>query len=65
MTDHHIVTIPQAAPGARAGNAAVHARDDHGVDGHSRPVRDGGDRGLLQHDAAGSEVAGRGDATSS
>ena len=43
MTDHHIVTVPQAAP-ACAGDAAVPPRDDDGVDGHSGSVRAGRDR---------------------
>ena len=51
---------PAGGAGARAGDAAIPARDDDGVDGYSGPVREGRDRGVLQHDAAGSEVAGEG-----
>ena len=56
---------PEGRAGRGPGNAAVPARDDDRVDGHSGAVRDGGDRGVLQHDAAGSEVLGEGRRASS
>ncbi len=62
MTDHHLDHDPEGRAGHGPGNAAVPARDDERVDGHSRPVRDGGDRGVLQHDAARSEGVREGDA---
>ena len=40
IADHHIVTMPAVAAGHGAGDAAVHALDDVGVDGHARAVRD-------------------------
>ena len=55
----------EGGAGAGAGDAAVPARHDDRVDGHPGSVRDGGDRGVLQHDAAGSEVVERRDRTSS
>ena len=59
MTDHHIDHDAEGGAGARPGDAAVPARDDDRVDGHPRAVRDRRDRGVLQHDAARSEVVGR------
>ena len=56
---------PEGRAGRGPGDAAVPARDDERVDGHPRPVRNRGDRGVLQHDAAGSEVVGRRNSTSS
>ena len=47
----------EGGAGAGAGDAAVPARHDDRVDGHPGSVREGRDRGVLQHDAAGSEVA--------
>ena len=55
MTDHQHHHDPEGRAGARPGDAAVPARDDERVDGHPGPVRDRRDRGVLQHDAAGSE----------
>ena len=46
MTDKHIVTIPRRRAGAGDGDAAVHARDDLGVDGHAGAVREGRLRGF-------------------
>ena len=56
MTDHHIVTVPQAAP-ARVQETPpfLRATTTASMD-IPGPVRDGRDRGLLQHDAARSEV---------
>ena len=60
MTDHHIVTVPQAAP-ARVQETPpfLRATTTASMD-IPGPFENGGDRGLLQHDAAGSEVAGEG-----
>ncbi len=52
IIDHRIVTIPAVRPRARQGDAAVHALDDVGVDGHAGTVRGGQARRVLQHDAA-------------
>ena len=67
LTEKRIVTIPTAPPARGEGDAAVHARDHVGQHGHSRTVRNGGDRqrGLLQHDAARSQPGRRRRATSS
>jgi hypothetical protein len=65
MTEKHIITIPNAPPARVEETTAVHARDELGLHGHSRPVRVGGHRGVLQHDAAGSEADGGREKTSS
>ena len=54
MTEKRIVTIPKAAPARVEETPAVSASDHVGVDGHPGAFRDRCDRGVLQHDPAGS-----------
>ena len=51
IVERRIVTIPTSEPASVKRDAAVHAIDDLGVDGHARAVREGTAPGLLPHDA--------------
>ena len=55
----NIVTIPSPVAADCGGDAAVHARADHGVHGHAGAVRKGRQGGVLQRDAAGEELDAR------